>query len=345
MSNEGKGRGRFRCPRCLYRFQYRSQVDRHLKNKKQCLTLDEMPMGPTPDLLKCAGCRHTFSTHSNLLRHQRSGKCREPTFVDRDPRCPFCDKVFSRADSRKRHVDSRCPVRKAQQAEREKRELALVAPEEKQLGSRIVELERELERARLAPAGGAAGGAAGGPGGPTANVRTGGSSVVDVDNSVGKTVDNSVNVYGQEEIPIDGELLAALEHELRNTDMASSSYARLKLVERLIFRGLQSRPENRTIRGFDGARVGVHLGGDRWERREAREVAKTTASAIEERTVRRLRAEGAATPLIRRALGAPGIDPKEREVWADFSGRMIIGSVGRNNEKRVAGEDVEIVLA
>ena len=87
------------------------------------------------------------------------------------------------------------------------------------------------------------------------------------------------------------------------------------------------------------------MGGDRWEQRPVLEVAKTTASTIEESTVRRLRAEGDVTPLIRRALEAPGIDPKERDGWADFNGMMMIGSVGHNNERRAAGETVEILLA
>jgi uncharacterized C2H2 Zn-finger protein len=364
MSGYGKGNGHYKCPRCEYRFRYKSALDRHLENRKGCLSVDELPMGPTVNSCVCPECEKRFATPSSKTRHQKRGHCRRPVLIDRAPDCPWCHKVFSRADSRARHVANSCPKRIAQRAEEENAKAAATA---KQLGDETTQLKAKLalqeeETARLnkelaslrgdatatathvivSPA------ATGGAGGP---VSTSGDrstvATVGAHSTVTQQVDNSdrsthihLNVYGREEMKVDDAILAYLEHEMRNTRDWSDADARMKLVERTMRLLHQKEPQNRTISGGVGSQVRVHLGDGRWALRESSEVARTQVDAVEGGPLRQMQA-AAPPPLTRRALETP-LKKKSRAGWESWSGPMLVESIAQNNELRARGEEVDL---
>jgi len=287
-----------------------------------------------PDPTFCLKCERKFTTVGNLIRHQRSNACNEGAYIDKDPSCPFCNEVFGRLDNRKRH-EQICPVR--------------YPPEEKvdELTAARAEIERltALVAAKNAPV------AVASPPVPTTAVAAGGAGGAAAGRDVvqNTTNDNSVNinihVHGSEEVKFDSRLLDLLEYEMRTRAGDPPESQLYKLHDRLAFRLYQETEENQTIRSYDriGDTVGVHVGDGKWEKRRPGRVARDHLDRMERGPLRKLRASGTTTGLVKSAVEKGGtMSAERRHRWESLEGRTQIITAAMNNEKRANGKDVPV---
>lgn len=312
------------CHICGKWFKYKSLVARHLSSKRSCSTTKETQ-------LTCSKCGKKFSRVDSLKRHVANKSCKPEGLHDTGLDCPFCGKVFSRIDSRKRHVATSCRRH-------------LVADENAKLREQLKATEARLDRLERTTAAMSSTTAAG-AGNDTIPVS--GDTITGRDNAtvnIDKSthIDNSTNVHihihGQEKYDIDPELMAKLEHEIRFSHLDTPSAALMRLIDRAIWRGCQAKPENRTIRGLKGDRVGVHAGGGKWVDRNTADVAAAQLRSTEAGPIRRLRAGSTVlTPLVGRALSAAKVEEEDKSRWLRRAAIDTIEMIAENNEERAAG--------
>jgi hypothetical protein len=287
-----------------------------------------------PDPTLCTKCGKKFATTGSLVRHQKGKACNQGVYVDKDPSCPFCGENFSRLDNRKRH-EKICPVRNP-------------PPEKKTEGDKLAEAQAEIIKLRaiiaakdaiIAPPKPAApvAVAAGGAGGSAAGR--------DVIHNTSHDININIHVHGSEEVKFDERFLRLLEYEMRTRALDPPDSQLYKLHDRLAFRLYQESEENQTVRSYDrtGDTVGVHVGDGKWEKRRPGRVAREHLDRMEKGPLRKLRASGSATGLVKSAVEKGGtLSAERRHRWETLEGRTQIITAAVNNEKRAMGEDVPV---
>ena len=320
MTRSGK---RTICPKCNHRFKFTSELRRHLNRKTSCEEEKE-----EKSITKCSDCRRVFSTKCNLQRHVKNGKCPGRPLQKRDTGndCPFCHKMFSCTSSRNRHLNhGYCSAQRG-----------VDAVENARLKIENTKLRDELAKAKqvsaaappLAPAAAA----------PVATAAEG-SRDVHVAARDGNTIsvdDHSVHihVHGQEKMTLTPEVIAAIEAEIVRYIETDAPYMNRCLTERILWRRCQDAIENRTIRGLERDKVGVHMGAGEWKMRDIGAVASEQLKNVRADQIRQLRSKSDNPPGVEYALTVDDFGSDEEARWPRVSGGDLVMSIAENNERR-----------
>lgn len=108
-----------KCHKCKKKFEYPSDLKRHLERKNPC----DKKVENIPKLFKCPKCDTTFTIKGNLDRHIiKFCKYKNEDILDIDNnttiinnkqneiKCKYCGREFTRKDSLKKHTDLRCKL-------------------------------------------------------------------------------------------------------------------------------------------------------------------------------------------------------------------------------------------